>query len=46
MYRAINLEKALGTKSKIYYKYEGGNYSGPIKRIQQLPRHIITSRKG
>jgi len=27
LFRATNLEKALGTKSKIYYKYEGGNSS-------------------
>ena len=45
MYRAINLEKALGTKSKIYYKYEGGNYSGSHKANTVLARHITTSRK-
>jgi len=31
LFRALGLEKALGTKSKIYYKYEGGNYSGSHK---------------
>nr|HPM18493.1 TrpB-like pyridoxal-phosphate dependent enzyme [Bacteroidales bacterium]HPM18510.1 TrpB-like pyridoxal-phosphate dependent enzyme [Bacteroidales bacterium] len=31
MFRAVNLEKAIGTRSKIYYKYEGGNYSGSHK---------------
>jgi tryptophan synthase beta chain len=31
VFRAYNLEKALGIRSKIYYKYEGGNYSGSHK---------------
>jgi tryptophan synthase beta chain len=29
--RATRLEKALGTKARIYYKYEGGNVSGSHK---------------
>jgi tryptophan synthase beta chain len=29
--RARNLERALGTRSKIFYKYEGGNLSGSHK---------------
>ena len=31
MYRALRLEEALGTKSRIYYKYEGGSPSGSHK---------------
>lgn len=38
LYRALNLEKALGTKSRIYYKYEGGNYSGSHKANTAIPQ--------
>jgi len=31
MFRAYELEKAIGTKCKIYYKYEGGSYAGSHK---------------
>lgn len=31
LYRAYGLEKAIGTKCKIYYKYEGGSYAGSHK---------------
>ncbi len=31
LYRAVELEKALKTKSRIYYKYEGGNATGSHK---------------
>ena len=31
LFRAVRLEKALGTKSRIYYKYEGGSPSGSHK---------------
>lgn len=31
LFRAYGLEKAIGTKSKIYYKYEGGSYAGSHK---------------
>jgi tryptophan synthase beta chain len=45
LFRARNLEKTLGTKSKIYYKYEGGNYSGSHKANTAIPRPITTSRR-
>ncbi|MCD1257290.1 TrpB-like pyridoxal phosphate-dependent enzyme [Paenibacillus athensensis] len=31
VFRAVNLEKALGTSARIYFKYEGGNTSGSHK---------------
>ncbi|HUS86456.1 MAG TPA: TrpB-like pyridoxal phosphate-dependent enzyme [Bacteroidales bacterium] len=31
LFRAYALEKTLGTKCKIYYKYEGGSYAGSHK---------------
>jgi len=31
LFRAYALEKVLGTKCKIYYKYEGGSYAGSHK---------------
>ncbi|MDT8402393.1 MAG: TrpB-like pyridoxal phosphate-dependent enzyme [Bacteroidales bacterium] len=31
VFRAHGLEKAIGTKCKIYYKYEGGSYAGSHK---------------
>ena len=31
LFRAYGLEKAIGTKCKIYYKYEGGSYAGSHK---------------
>ena len=31
LYRAFELEKALGTPARIYYKYEGGNATGSHK---------------
>ena len=46
MYRAFNLEKALGTKSKIYYKYEGGNYSGSHKANTAIPQAYYNKMEG
>ncbi len=31
LFRAYGLEKAIGTNSRIYYKYEGGSYAGSHK---------------
>jgi len=31
LYRAYGLEEAIGTKCRIYYKYEGGSYAGSHK---------------
>ncbi|MBW6511239.1 MAG: TrpB-like pyridoxal phosphate-dependent enzyme [Desulfuromonadaceae bacterium] len=38
MYRAHRLEKALGTASKIYYKYEGGSPAGSHKPNSAIPQ--------
>ena len=46
MFRAFNLEKTLGTKSKIYYKYEGGNYSGSHKANTALPQAYYNKMEG
>jgi len=46
LYRAINLEKALGTKSKIYYKYEGGNYSGSHKANTAIAQAYYNKKEG
>lgn len=46
LYRAYNLEKALGTKSKIYYKYEGGNYSGSHKANTAIPQAYYNKMEG
>jgi tryptophan synthase beta chain len=46
LFRAINLEKALGTKSKIYYKYEGGNYSGSHKANTAIAQAYYNKKEG
>jgi tryptophan synthase beta chain len=46
MFRAYNLEKSLGTKSKIYYKYEGGNYSGSHKANTAIPQAYYNKMEG
>jgi len=46
LFRARNLEKALGTKSKIYYKYEGGNYSGSHKANTAIPQAYYNKMEG
>jgi tryptophan synthase beta chain len=46
LFRASNLEKALGTKSKIYYKYEGGNYSGSHKANTAIPQAYYNKMEG
>ena len=46
LFRAFNLEKALGTKSKIYYKYEGGNYSGSHKANSAIPQAYYNKQEG
>ena len=46
LFRAVNLEKALGTKSKIYYKYEGGNYSGSHKANTAIPQAYYNKMEG
>jgi tryptophan synthase beta chain len=46
IFRAYSLEKALGTKSKIYYKYEGGNYSGSHKANTAIPQAYYNKMEG
>jgi tryptophan synthase beta chain len=46
LFRALALEKALGTKSKIYYKYEGGNYSGSHKANTAIPQAYYNKKEG
>jgi tryptophan synthase beta chain len=46
LFRATYLEKALGTKSKIYYKYEGGNYSGSHKANTALAQAYYNKKEG
>jgi tryptophan synthase beta chain len=46
MHRAFNLEKAIGTKCKIYYKYEGGNYSGSHKANTAIPQAYYNKKEG
>lgn len=46
MFRARNLEKALRTKSRIYYKYEGGNYSGSHKANTAIAQAYYNKMEG
>src|SRR5512133_3403527 len=46
LFRAVSLEKALGTRSKIYYKYEGGNYSGSHKANTAIPQAYFNKMEG
>jgi tryptophan synthase beta chain len=46
LFRAVNLEKALGTKSKIYFKYEGGNFSGSHKANTAIPQAYYNKKEG
>ena len=44
--RATGLEKALGTSSKIYYKYEGGSPSGSHKPNTAVPQAYYNKKEG
>ena len=46
VFRAYSLEKAIGTKSKIYYKYEGGNYSGSHKANTAIAQAYYNKKEG
>ena len=46
LFRAVRLEKALGTKSRIYYKYEGGSPSGSHKPNTAIPQAYYNSQEG
>ena len=46
MYRALGLEKALGTKCKIYYKYEGTSPAGSHKPNTAIPQAYYNAKEG
>ena len=46
LHRAHYLEKAIGTKCKLYYKYEGGNYSGSHKANTAIPQAYYNKKEG
>lgn len=46
LYRAVNLEKMLGTPAKIYYKYEGVSPSGSHKTNTAIPQAYYNKEEG
>lgn len=44
--RAVELEKALNTKCRIYYKYEGGSPSGSHKTNTAIPQAYYNAKEG
>jgi len=46
MFRAYSLEKALGTSSKIYYKYEGVSPAGSHKPNTAVPQAYYNKQEG
>jgi len=46
LFRALGLEKALDTKSRIYYKYEGGSYAGSHKANTAIPQAYYNKMEG
>lgn len=46
MFRALSLEKAIGTKSKIYYKYEGVSPAGSHKPNTAVPQAYYNMKEG
>src|SRR5512141_3471674 len=46
MFRALRLEQALGTKSKIYYKYEGVSPAGSHKPNTSIPQAYYNKMAG
>jgi tryptophan synthase beta chain len=46
LYRAFELEKALGTRSKIYYKYEGVSPAGSHKPNTAIPQAYYNAKEG
>jgi len=44
--RAYNVEKALGTPAKIYYKFEGNNTSGSHKLNSAIPQAYFAKTQG
>jgi tryptophan synthase beta chain len=46
LFRARRLEQAIGTRSRIYYKYEGGNSSGSHKLNTAIPQAYYNKAEG
>jgi tryptophan synthase beta chain len=46
LYRAHGLEKALGTRSRIYYKYEGVSPAGSHKPNTAIPQAYYNAKEG
>jgi tryptophan synthase beta chain len=46
LYRAVNLEKMLGTPAKIYYKYEGVSPAGSHKTNTAIPQAYFNKKEG
>lgn len=46
LYRAVNLEKMLGTPAKIYYKYEGVSPAGSHKTNTAIPQAFYNKLEG
>lgn len=46
MFRAYGLEKAIGTNSKIYYKYEGVSPAGSHKPNTAIPQAYYNAKEG
>ncbi|MDX2415616.1 MAG: TrpB-like pyridoxal phosphate-dependent enzyme, partial [Bacteroidales bacterium] len=46
MFRALGLEKAIGTKCKIYYKYEGASYAGSHKANTAIAQAYYNKEEG
>ncbi len=46
LFRAVNLEKALKTPAKIYYKYEGGSPPGSHKPNTAVPQAYYNMKEG
>lgn len=46
LFRALNLEAAIGTKSHIYYKYEGGSPAGSHKPNTAIAQAYYNKKEG
>ena len=46
LHRALGLEKALGTRSRIFYKYEGVSPSGSHKTNTSVPQAYYNAQEG
>jgi tryptophan synthase beta chain len=46
LFRAVNLEKALKTPARIYYKYEGGSPAGSHKPNTAVPQAFYNKMEG